>query len=209
MSNKISYVILILVIITLVFLTITQLRRDDMIYVRSDLDGENYLVRNTRDKKKAANLLASIKKDILLVSKYLTEKAKSTIEKDQEIYGPYKPYIEQLERNLKDVVIEESAHNTVYTSYTVNKGESIVFCIRSKSIAKYLKSNNIHDKNLVMYVALHEIAHVACPEYGHTPLFKKIFRFIMQTAVLMGLYTKVDFDNNPVEYCGMNITDHI
>lgn len=193
----------------MVFVVYTRVTKNEMVYVKSDLDGESYLVRNTKDKKRAANLLASIKADIMQVSEYMSSKLQSKEKEDVERYQPYAEYINQLKRNLKNVVIKESGFNTVYTSYTVNKGESIVFCVRSKEITKLLNSSTIHDKNLVMYVALHEIAHVACPEYGHTPLFKKIFKFITETAMKLGMYQKMDFDSNPVEYCGMMITDSI
>jgi uncharacterized protein YxeA len=205
----ISYIILILVIIILIFMIYTKVNKSEMVYVRSDIDGENYLVRETKDKKKAANLLASIKADVMDISTQLDIKLQSNGEADQQRYKPYESYIKQLKRNLKNVVIKESEFNTVYTSYTINKGEMIVFCIRSKSISDLIRDNNIHNKNLVMYVALHEISHVACPEYGHTDLFKKIFKFICESAIEMGIYTKIDFDNYPEVYCGMEITDSI
>ena len=94
--------------------------------------------------------------------------------------------------------------NTNYTSYTTNKGEQIVFCIRSID-----PLHTIHDLNLIMYVLLHELAHVACPEYNHTPLFKKIFRFICEEAIEMGIYVKIDFYTSPKYYCGMKINESI
>jgi hypothetical protein len=205
----ITYIILILIIITIVFVVYTRVTKNDMVLVKSDIDGDSYLVRNTKDKKKASNLLATLKRDIMQITEYLNQKLDSKDNADIERYQPYSAYIKQLKRNLQNVTIKESGFNTVYTSYTVNKGESIVFCIRSKDITKLLKSNTIHDKNLVMYVALHEISHVACPEYGHTELFKKIFKFIAETGMKLGMYKKVDFDAVPVEYCGMMITDSI
>ena len=206
---RISYVIILLVLVTLVFVSYAKVTDNEMVYVQSDVDSEYYLVRNTKDKRRAANLLASIKSDIMDVSEYMSLKLKSTNKEDITRYGPYKEYIEQLERNLRSVVIRESDFNTVYTSYTVNKGESIVFCIRSKSISNLLNKSTIHDKNLVMYVALHEISHVACPEVGHTPLFKKIFKFICEVGMEIGIYRKIDFDSSPEMYCGMMITDSI
>jgi predicted metal-dependent hydrolase len=112
-----------------------------------------------------------------------------------------------LNKRIQNVVIMESSMNSVYTSYCVNKGEQIVFCVRSKMIGP--KNNRIHDLNLMMYVALHEISHVACPEKNHTPLFKKIFHFICEEAIELGIYKKIDFYNIPHEYCGMTITDSI
>jgi hypothetical protein len=208
-TTRISYIILILVITTMMFMVYGKVGNTDMSYVKSDIDGNNYLVRNRTDNKKVANLLASIKADIMDISEYLSRKLESKNESDQKKYQPQKQYINQLKRNLKNVEIKESASDTEYTSYTVNKGETIVFCVRSKSITNYIKSHNIHDKNLVMYVALHEISHVACPEYGHTDLFKRIFKFICETGIELGIYKKVDFESNPIEYCGMKITDSI
>lgn len=205
----ITYIILILIIVTIVFVVHTRITKDEMVLVKSDIDGDTYLVRETKDKKKAANLLASIKADIMQITDYLYLKIDSKDKHDIEKYQPYADYIKQLKRNLANVTIKESSFNTVYTSYTINKGESIVFCVRSKDITKVLRSNTIHDKNLVMYVALHEISHVACPEFGHTDLFKRIFRFITQTAIELGMYHKVNFEADPVEYCGMMITDSI
>jgi len=60
-----------------------------------------------------------------------------------------------------------------------------------------------------MYVALHEISHIACPEYNHTTLFKQIFRFICEEAIAYGIYKKIDFDVSPKEYCGMTINDTV
>jgi predicted metal-dependent hydrolase len=61
-----------------------------------------------------------------------------------------------------------------------------------------------------MYVVLHEISHVACPIYdNHGPLFKKIFGFLTKIAINLGLYTKINFNENHTEYCGLMITDSI
>ena len=60
-----------------------------------------------------------------------------------------------------------------------------------------------------MYVTLHEMAHVACPEFGHTPLFKNIFLFFTQVAIDLNLYRKIPFDEDPREYCGLTISDSI
>ena len=40
--------------------------------------------------------------------------------------------VEQLYRRVQNSFIVESNKNSVYTSYSVNKGEQLVFCIRSK-----------------------------------------------------------------------------
>lgn len=164
-------------------------------YVQSYIDDQYYQVRDKDDAIKASNMLARIKENIMTLKNYLVE--------NKSKYEEMIPYITQLSEKIKGVVISESAENSNYTSYSVNKGEEIVFCLRSK------EDGRMHDINLVMYVALHEIAHVACPEYGHTDLFKKIFAFFVKIAIEINIYRKIEFNEDPMEYCGLTITESI
>lgn len=204
-----SHTILLIALLTFVLIIYYNVGHRDMIYVKSDIDDSKYMVRNQKDKKKAANFLAKLKANIFLITDYLFEKINNPETANIPKYIEFRPYIIQLKNKIKNVELKESTSNSVYTSYTVNKGEQIIFCIRSKSISSLMKEDNIHEFNLVMYVLLHEISHVACPEYDHTPLFKKIFRFICQEAIDVGLYEKIDFVNTPKEYCGMGINESI
>jgi predicted metal-dependent hydrolase len=60
-----------------------------------------------------------------------------------------------------------------------------------------------------MYVAVHEIAHIGCPEIGHTPLFKKINKFLLERAVNKGLYKFENYKKTNKEYCGITLTSNI
>ena len=164
-------------------------------YVRSDIDGKEYLVRDLDDKQQASNMLARINKNIMDFTDHLV------LTKDK--HPEFEQYIDQLDRRIRDVVISESKVDSSYTSYSVNKGEELVFCLRDR------RTNKIHRMNLIMYVVLHEISHVACPVYGHGPLFKKIFRFFTQVAIDKGFYRKIDFNRNPELYCGLMISESI
>ena len=203
-----SYIILLIGLITIVCIIFYNKLNNEMIYVRSDIDNELYLVRNTKDKQKAANLLARINANIRAITIYMNDKLENQ-KPLTDRYAEFSPYILQLKDKIKNVIVKESASNSIYTSYTVNKGEQIIFCIRSKALTSVLESSNIHDFNIIMYVALHEISHVACPEFGHTPLFKNIFHFFCEEAIGMGIYEKVDYGAHPKEYCGMKINDSI
>jgi hypothetical protein len=204
-----SHLILLLSLIIIIVIIYFRVGHNEMVYVKSDFDNQSYMVRNRDDKKQAANMLARVKANIYAVTDYLANKLIDPVTSRRERYKEFKPYILQLKNKIKNVVIRESSENTVYTSYTLNKGEQIVFCIRSKAITNVLTSNNIHDINIIMYVTLHEMSHVACPEYHHTPLFKKIFRFICEEGIEMGIYKRIDFRTTPKEYCGMQINDSI
>lgn len=189
---------LIIILILLIFLYYyyTQTHHYPVTQVKSDIDDNFYLVRDLPDKQDAANMLAKIKKNIFDLTNHLVTNKKN--------FPDYIPYIDQLQERIKNVIIQESADNGLYTSYSINKGEQIVFCIRSRD-----NLNKLHDLNLVMYVAIHELGHVGCPEFGHTELFKKIFAFYATEAVKIKIYTKIDFENKNKEYCGLTITDSI
>jgi len=169
----------------------------DVQMVKSDINLKSYLVRDVPDKQAAANMLAKIEMNMLKINDYLY--------KNKTKFPKHKNHIEQLNAKIKNSKIQESTDNGLYTSYSVNKGEQLVFCLRSRENG----SNKLHDLNLLMYVVLHEMSHVACPEFGHTDLFKDIFEFIAQQAVKLGIYKKIDFNNNNREYCGLTITDSI
>jgi hypothetical protein len=188
--------IVIIILIAIVIVLYYSFSNIGMVSIVSDIDEETYLVRDVPDKMISVNILAKIKSNM--------NKIASTLYQNQDSYKDNKSYIVQLYNGLKNCVISESGENTVYTSYSINKGEQIVFCLRSK-----LLNNKIHDFNLIMYVVLHEMAHVACPEVGHTDLFKKIFAFLATEAINMGLYTKINFSADNKEYCGLTITESI
>ena len=65
-------------------------------------------------------------------------------------------------------------------SYTINK-KKIHLCLFDKD-GKY------YDKNMLIYVTLHELAHVRCDEVGHTDKFHTIFSDILDTASRKGIY---------------------
>ena len=163
--------------------------------VKSDIDNTSYWVRDKSDKKMAANTLAKIKINMMKLITYLQE--------NKNKFPENMSYIKDLVTRTKVINIMETPADEKYTSYTVNKGEKIVFCLRSKVI------DEIHDMNTLMYVVIHELAHVGCPEYGHTPLFKKIFKFLLEQSIYIGIYEPVDYRIYPQGYCGMVINEYI
>ena len=61
--------------------------------------------------------------------------------------------------------------------------------------------------NTITFVALHEMAHIITKSIGHTDKFWKNFKFLLQQAIKLGIYKKVDYSANPKTYCGMKVTD--
>ncbi len=199
-----------IIIILFILLANTYFVDKSVTHVYSDIDMEHYLVRDEDDKMTAANVLAKIKQNMFNLKDFVYNNkttGKISMNSQMYVFSEYEQYIDQLNERLNGVEIIESSKDSLYTSYTVNKGEKMVFCIRTKRLIQ--NKNPIHDFNLLMYVVIHEMSHVACPENGHTELFKKIFSFMCACAIHIGIYTKIDFNNNPEEYCGMYITDSI
>lgn len=190
---------MVIIIIIMVLITMVYYRsiNKEVIYVKSYIDGKNYLVRDLKDKQSAANMISRIRQNILTLSDHLYQN------KDTK-YVDFKEYIETLSDRIPKTLVNESSPYSIYTSYSVNKGEQLVFCLRSKN-----QKNKIHDLNLLMYVALHEISHIACPETGHTKLFKEIFAFFTNVAIDNNLYEKIPFNVSPTEYCGLTISESI
>lgn len=175
---------------------------EDVIYIT--IDNDNYLVRNLDDKMKAAETLYNLKKKLIeLIDNIDNNKNNYNINKDDTYNDDYNNYVRKIKNRLKTVKIRESSPNSTYTSYTINKGEEMVYCIRSK------EDNKIHDMNELLYVAIHEIAHIGCPEVGHTELFKKINIYLLNKAILYNIYNYKNYYDNNIEYCGMNISSNI
>ena len=167
--------------------------RHNGIYIKSNIDNHYYYVSNLDNKQEIADMLASIKLNI----KYLLEYLKNNPNDE------FKDYVKNLEENINSVDILENIDEYNYTSYSVNKGEELVLCVKNQ------KTNKLYDINLIMYVVLHEISHIMCPEYGHGKLFQKIFNYITIQAINCGIYQDLDFEHNPKEYCGLTIKSNI
>lgn len=161
-------------------------------YVKSDVDDNSYLVRNEEDNKEAANLLAKTNRKLLRLIDILEEK------------HPNDERTRRVKNNYDPSAISESDGNNKYTSYSVNKGEKIVFCLRMRD-----RENNLVDENTLTYVAIHELGHLATEEIGHIQVFWDNFKWLLEIATEHGLYNYVDYSLNPQPYCGLVISSNV
>ena len=190
--------LIIILIFISIFLFIYLNYNNDIVSLKVANDDKKYYVRNSKTKEKSAKLLSEIMNRLYKLRDYL--------KKNKQRYKKYLPYINQLDKNLNvnRTYVYETDYKSNYTSYSVNKGEELVFCLKSKK-----NKEEYHDINLLMYVALHELAHVACPELHHTALFKKIFAFLTEVSIEIGLWKYENYEINPREYCGMILSSVI
>lgn len=155
--------------------------------VKSEIDNREYIVQIKEDSVDAANLIAKIR-----------EKLEILVEHIVKTYGNGDERVQMLKKNFKPDRLKEGVTKDGYTSYSVNKGEQIVLCLRT--------NNKLMDINTMMFVVLHELAHLATKSIGHTDEFWTNFRWILEESINIGIYTKQDFNKESVEYCGMSIT---
>jgi hypothetical protein len=172
------------------------INRNSVIYMESRR-GTKYLIYKDKFKYEKTQLLDDVVE--------LMYKLKNHLVKNIDKFPEYSSYIKQLDRNFTQTrtVIYETNPMSDLTAYSVNKGEELSICLKSKS------TGQLHELNLLLYVAIHEMAHFACPEIGHGDLFKKIFKKFAQEAIIIGIYKKEQFETNPVEYCGMVLSSSI
>ena len=157
---KDEFIISIIIIIIICLILIYFIYKPGT-YIKSSIDNKEYFVEDNDDKQLSANTLAKIRKNINNLVKYIKLNPKKE----------YKDYINNLYDKIQNIAISENTTN-INTSYSINKKE-LVFCLKSKN------NNKIHDFNLLMYVVIHEVAHLMCPEYGHGKLFKELFNYLL------------------------------
>jgi hypothetical protein len=160
--------------------------------ILSDVDGKKYCVRERKNLSKASNLLASTTQNMSKLVSYLHEKY------------PEKECVMLLKQNYNPHKIKEILPTSEYTAYSENKGEKIAFCLGEEKE----DVDNLIDQNTLMFVALHELSHLATKSIGHTKEFWDNFKFLLQESEKIGIYTPVDYKKNKTRYCGMNIKDN-
>lgn len=175
-------------------------------YVKSDIDGKVYLIRRGNNKsekflKDSANTLALINKNVIVLIEHLEQNYNND---DDKYY-----FIEKLKKNYTPYIISEAAVDPRYTTYTIDKRDMHI-CLRTRD-----NNEKIYDINILMYVVLHELAHLCNytknghPILGHGPEFKFIFRFLVEEAIKLDVYKHINYAIEPKEYCGIMITTSI
>jgi len=195
LDNIINYVLITSVIIAILYFSYVLKKegwQNELTKVKSSIDGHSYTVRNLPDKQQAADSLARIR-----------QRLESMIDFLQKKY-PNDQGIKRLAQNFRPDNISEGLPDGKYTSYSINKGEKIVFCVRQRDA-----NNSLVDINTMMFVAIHEMAHLMTKSVGHTPEFWENMKILLERVIdsNLNIYQYQSFHKNPEEYCGTTITD--
>jgi hypothetical protein len=157
-------------------------------HVVSTIDNQEYKVKNDENAQASADALAKINRDINILIAYI-----------KSLDNP--PDYSKRLRNYNKDSLRENIWD-IDTTYTINKGQEITFCLTPRD-DKYPKE--VYPHNLLMYVAIHELAHVVSISTGHNEEFKRNFDDLLKHSVDAGVYKDINFKKTPKEYCGIYI----
>lgn len=165
--------------------------------VYSTLDDEPYLVHNAHDDKQdAADRMAYIHESIIKLLRHLKNKY---TDPNNVHYRKVKFLLDNFN---PDVFIENSPYNIRnFTAYTEDKGGSFVICLRKKDTP----NAEFVDMNTVLFVVIHETAHLFTEQFGHDKIFWENFKFLLGEAIEVGIYEPVNYTFNPTVYCGLRL----
>lgn len=101
-----------------------------------------------------------------------------------------------LDRFNFDNLYELSSYNLSNdTAYTLYK-KYIYICLNNK-----VYPNNIYNINTVLFVLLHELAHLSNNSWDHPDEFWKLFKFYLYEAACCGIYIPINYKIKPEQYC--------
>lgn len=169
-----------LVVLLVVAALYVTFRPRDMISVRSSITGKEYSVKKMPDAQQMADRLATLEQRM----QRLLDGARALMPDD--------PRIAAIRRRWDGTLSEVEASGEV--AFSVDK-RSIHVCLRNKSGA-------IEDMNTSMFVLIHELAHVATADYGHSHEFWANMRFLLELAERLGIYTYENYDTSTTTFCG-------
>lgn len=164
-----------------------------IVSVTSSVDGQSYRVRDMPDKQAAADMMARVRIKMNKLKMHV------------ETAFPDKPQVAQLSKNFEANPgrFYEATPEAEHTSYSVNKGEAVHFCLRQREGG----DESLVQEDVITFVAIHEMGHMITASVGHGPDFWNNFAWLLKEAEAVKIYTHRDFRAHPVSYCGMKITD--
>ena len=158
----------------------------------STVDGNKYCVREREKLQDAADMLANV-----------NTRCKKLVDYTNEKYGN-RESVKRLVNGYNPKRIMETLPTSEYTAFSENKGEKLAFCLNRDRKGE----TNMIDEHTLMFVAIHELSHIATKSIGHKTEFWDNFKFLLENAKECGLHNPEDYKKKPTEYCGMKIKDN-
>ena len=191
-TNSIFNIVLVIFIIIIVGKLYFNSDTFNLKCIISDVNGNKYCVRDRNKLELAADRLAHVNNNLNKLVNHLSKKY------------PTKENVQRLVNGYNPKKIYETLPTSEFTAYSENKGEKLAFCLDTEKNSK----GRLIDINTLMYVALHEVSHIATKSIGHNDEFWNNFKFMITEAKEINIYNPVDYQKEPARYCGMNISDN-
>ena len=192
LNNNIFNIILIIFIIIIAIKLYLSSDSFNLRCIISDVNGNKYCVRDRNKLELAADKLAQVNNNLNKLVNHLAKKY------------PEKENVKRLINGYNPKKIYETLPTSEFTAYSENKGEKLAFCLDTEKNSK----GRLIDLNTLMYVALHEVSHIATKSIGHNDEFWNNFKFMITEAKEINIYNPIDYKKEPARYCGMNISDN-
>lgn len=181
------YCFLLILIIVFIILIIKKLQQKTISY---KINGDTVnIIPDFDDKEKSAKLFLQL------------ELTLDNLVKDFYKSNPFSTFAQRLYKRFNKDNIQEIVYNETNkeTSFTINK-KDIHVCARDPN-----NDSKLHDINDILFVCIHELAHVGCESIGHTEEFWENFEILLKFSIEKKYYKNKNYCKNPVPYCGIKI----
>lgn len=152
----------------------------------SHVTGKAYLVKNQKGSSAVADRLAELESH----SRRFLHAARQLHPDDDRLSNIRKRW---------NGTLSETPENAKDVAYSISK-KSIFICVRAED------GVSIADFNTCIFVLIHELAHVATNNWGHTEEFWNNMQFLLEAAEAAGFYTYQNFGEKIETYCGRKLT---
>jgi hypothetical protein len=152
-----------------------------MVWVHSNVTGKEYEVKRAPDQQKMADRLAMLEQTLHA----LLTRANADIPSDARI--------RTIRTRWDGTLSETEASEDV--AFSVDK-TSVSLCLRDAT------TGQLEEYNASVFVLIHELAHIATSDYGHSPEFWQNMKFLLELAEKYGVYAYQDYSAKSTTYCG-------
>ena len=183
----IEFILILIIILVLYFYVFN----DNRILVEA-FDNNKYLIVDSKNKKlnkDKVDTLAKLHKVALTLA--------NTMYKNKI---PNAKTGELINNRLKNLKFSEVKQGDKSTAYTLNKDVEMGFCLIDPP------THTIIILEKLIFVLLHELAHVMSVDLGHGHEFQENFSFIVKLAIKLGLWKDLEFEKKPLTICNTLVT---
>lgn len=183
------------VLFILVIILLILIRYCCPIYTHVEVNGRIYKVDgyNSQESAKMLDYLNMKSIDVIKLLRKKVEKLPSNLTPTQEVLIDL---YNTLRKNYNPDALYERLkyYNYNSTSFSYNKGEQLVMCLRDKN-------GKLHEDHVIMLVLLHELTHIGYKGWGHPKLFWLRYNIMCDVIAQDQWYSSLDV-KEPVCYCG-------